>query len=172
MDKKLVNEINKQITYEFYSEFLYLSMAAYASEHDLPGFENWYITQAAEEHFHATKFVNYLHARDEKAIITGFENPPVEFNSLLDTFEQSLDHEKIVTGRINLLMSIAHEVHDYAAISFLNWYVDEQVEEEESFTNMIGQIKLVGGAGPGLYYLDKEAGARTFTQPAADGTAQ
>ncbi len=172
MDKKLVEEINKQITFEFYSEFLYLSMASYASDLDLPGFENWYLMQAAEEDLHATKFVNYLHARNEKAIITGFENPPVDFESLLDSFEQALEHEKFVTGRINLLMSIAHEVKDYAAISFLNWYVDEQVEEEESFTNMIGQIKLVGNRGQGLYHLDKQAGARTFTPPAADGTAQ
>ena len=172
MDKKLVDEINKQITYEFYSEFLYLSMASYASEHDLPGFEKWYLTQAAEEDFHATKFVNYLHARDEKAIITGFENPPVDFESLLDTFQQSLKHEKFVTERINLLMSIAHDVKDYAAISFLNWYVDEQVEEEESFNNMIGQIKLVGNGGQGLYHLDKQAGTRIFTPPAANGAAQ
>ncbi len=168
MNKKLVDEINKQITYEFYSSFLYLSMAAYASENDLPGFESWYTVQAQEENFHAMKFFNYLHSRDEKAIITGFENPPVDFKSLLDTFEVSLEHEKFVTERINLLMSIAHEVKDYAAISFLNWYVDEQVEEEESFNTMIGQIKLVNNEGQGLYHLDKEAGVRVFTPPAAN----
>ena len=167
MNKRLVDEINKQITYEFYSEFLYLSMAAYASENDLPGFESWYIVQTQEEHFHAMKFVNYLHSRNEKVVITGFENPPTEFKSLLETFETSLEHEKFVTDRINLLMSIAHEEKDYAAISFLNWYVDEQVEEEESFTNMIGQIKLLHNDGPGLYHLDKQAGTRVFVPPTA-----
>lgn len=168
MNKKLVDEINKQITYEFYSSFLYLSMAAYAAENDLPGFESWYIVQAQEENFHAMKFYNYLHARDEKAIITGLENPPVNFESLLATFKISLKHEKFVTDRINLLMSIAHEEKDYAAISFLNWFVDEQVEEEESFNNIIGQMKLLQNDGPGLYHLDKEVGARTFTPPVAN----
>lgn len=168
MNKKLVDEINKQIKYEFYSSFLYLSMAAYAAQNNLPGFENWFLVQVQEENFHAMKFVNYLHTRDEKAVITGFENPPTEFKSLTETFEISLDHEKSVTKRINNLMSIALEVKDYAAVSFLNWYVDEQVEEEESFSNIIGQMRLLKNDGPGLYHLDKEVGARVFTPPAAN----
>ena len=167
MNKRLTDEINKQIGLEFYSAHFYLSMAAYAAANDLPGFESWFKTQDQEERFHAMKFFNYLNQRDEKVVMTGFENPPTEFNSVLDAFEKGLEHEKTVTARINLLMSIAHEEKDYAAVNFLNWYVDEQVEEEESFSNMIGKIKLVGD-GMGLYELDKEAGARTFTPPAAE----
>ena len=166
MNKRLVDEINKQITYEFYSAHFYLSMAAYAAGNDLQGFENWFITQVQEENFHAMKLYNYLNQRGEKAIITGFENPPTEFSSLLNAFEEGLKHEKFVTDRINLLMSIALEEKDFAAVNFLNWYVDEQVEEEESFNTMIGKIKLVGD-GMGLYELDKEAAARTFTPPTA-----
>ena len=166
MNKKLVDEINKQIMYEFYSAHFYLSMAAYAAENDLPGFENWFLMQIQEEDFHAMKFYNYMHQRNEKAVIYGFEDPPKDFKSLLDAFEASLKHEKFVTERINLLMSIALEEKDYAAVNFLNWYVDEQVEEEESFSTMIGKIKLVGD-GMGLYELDKEAAARTFTPPVA-----
>ncbi len=168
MNKKLVDEINIQIMHEFYSEFLYLSMAAYAAENDLPGFESWYLTQVQEENFHAMKFYHYLHSRNEKAIAPGFEKPPADFDSLLDTFEKALAHEKFVTERINLLMSIALEEKDYAAVSFLNWYVDEQVEEEETFNDMIGKIKLVHNNGPGLYHLDKEAGTRTFIPPVAN----
>ncbi len=166
MNKKLVDEINKQISLEFYSKHFYLSMAAYASANDLPGFENWLLVQGDEENFHAMKFYNYLNQRNEKVVIFGFEDPPVEFSSVLDAFEKGLAHEKIVTDRINFLMSIAHEEKDYAAVNFLNWYVDEQVEEEESFSTMIGKLKLVGD-GMGLYELDKEAAVRTFTPPAA-----
>lgn len=164
MNRKLVDEINKQIMYEFYSSHFYLSMAAYAALNDLSGFESWFLVQIQEENFHAMRFYNYLNQRNEKAVIYGFENPPTEFDSLLDAFEKALEHEKFVTERINLLMSLAHEDKDYAAVNFLNWYVDEQVEEEESFSTMIGKIKLVGD-GMGLYELDKEAAARVFTPP-------
>lgn len=165
MDKNLCDEINKQITYEFYSKHFYLSMAAYAAQNDLQGFENWFLVQTEEEDFHAMKFYHYLHQRDEDVVITGFDNPPVQFDSLLAAFGAGLEHEKFVTGRINTLMRIAHEVQDYAAVNFLGWYVDEQVEEEESFSTMIGKIKLVGD-GMGLYELDKEVATRSFTPPA------
>jgi len=164
MNKKLIDEINKQITLEFYSAHFYLSMAAYAAQNDLPGFENWFLQQKDEETIHAMKFYNYLHTRDEAVVIQGFDNPPTAFDSLLDAFEKGFAHEKTVTERINYLMSLAHESKDYAAVNFLNWYVDEQVEEEESFSQMIGQIKLIGKEGMGLYHLDKEAAARTAAQ--------
>lgn len=168
MKQKLVDEINKQIEYEFFSAHLYLAMAAYCAQNDLLGFENWFLTQVEEERYHAMKFFNYLHERDCKAVITGFDNPTTEYGSLLNVFESGLEHEKFVTSRINLLMDIAVEEKDYAAISFLNWYIDEQIEEEDSFKAMIGKIKLVGEKGPGMYQLDKEAAARTFTPPVED----
>lgn len=167
MNKRLVEEINKQIGLEFYSQHFYLSMAAHAAANDLPGFESWFLTQGREEHYHAMKFYYYLNQRDEKVVITGFEDPPSEFASVLDAFEQGLAHEKTVTDRINLLMSIAHEEKDYAAVNFLNWYVDEQVEEEDTFGTMIGKVKMVGD-GMGLYELDKEAAGRTFTPPTGE----
>ena len=164
MDKRLLDEINKQIGLEFYSQFFYLSMAAHAAANDLPGFESWFLTQGREENFHAMKFYHYLVQRDEKVVITGFEDPPTDFSSVLDAFEKGLAHEKTVTDRINFLMSIALEEKDYAAIKLLNWYVDEQVEEEDTFSTMIGKVKMVGD-GMGLYELDKEAATRTFTPP-------
>lgn len=167
MDKRLVDEINKQITYEFYSAFLYLSMASYCAENDLPGFESWFKVQKDEEEFHANKFLDYLHERDEHAIITGFDNPPEEFTSLLDALEKSLEHEKFVTSRISFLLDIAYDIKDYAAIEFLNWFIKEQIEEESSFNTLIGQVKLIGDKGPGIFQLDREAGARVFTPPIA-----
>jgi ferritin len=165
MDKKLVQAINTQLNYEFESAHVYLAMQAYVAELGLEGFENWLGVQYEEEVFHARKFINYLNERGERVEITGFETPRKDFDSLLEVFEVALEHEKGVTARINNLMKIAHEVGDYAAISFLQWYVDEQVEEQSSFTKAIEQIKLVKDAG--LYMLDKEFGARVFVDPNA-----
>ena len=105
----------------------------------------------------------YLGERGARINVKGFENPENNFKSLLDVFEVSLQHELSVTDRINNLMSISHDVKDYAAISFLQWFVDEQVEEEDNFGKLIDKIKLVKDAG--LYMLDKEVGARVFVDP-------
>ncbi len=169
MDKKLVDAINVQIKNEFYSAFLYLAMASYAADNDMLGFETWLKTQADEEQMHATKFVDYLHERGERALISGFDNPQNEYDSMLEVFEAGLEHEKFVTDRINNLMSIAHETNDYASISFLNWYIDEQVEEEASFTTVINKLKMVGSSPMGLYQLDKEMGRRPAAAPPAAG---
>lgn len=163
MDKVLVDAINKQLNYEFESAHVYLAMQAYVADLGLEGFENWLGVQYEEEVFHARKFVAYLNERGERVEITGFETPRKEFKNLLDVFEVALEHEKGVTARINNLMKIAHEVSDYAAISFLQWYVDEQVEEEDSFNTLIDKIKLVDGGG--LYMLDRELLTRSFTPP-------
>jgi ferritin len=163
MHTKLVNAINDQLNYEFESAHVYLAMQAYVQTLGLDGFENWLGVQYEEEIFHARKMMAYLAERGERVIIKGFETPKQNFKSLLEVFETALEHEKGVTARINNLMSIAHEVKDFAAISFLQWYVDEQVEEEDSFQKIIDKIKLVKDAG--LYMLDNELATRTFTPP-------
>jgi len=163
MDKKLVNEINTQLNFEIESAHVYLAMAGYVATLGLDGFENWFMIQYEEELSHAKKFINYLNERGERVHITGFETPRNDFDSLLEVFEVSLNHEKEVTRRINNLVSIAHDVKDYAAISFLNWYVDEQVEEEDTFGKLIDKIKLVKDAG--LYMLDQEMATRVFVDP-------
>lgn len=169
MNKKLVDAINEQIKNEFFSAFLYLAMASYAADQELLGFESWLLNQAAEEQIHATKFVNYLHERGERAVIKGFKDPKNDYSSLLEVFEDGLVHEKFVTSKINELMSIAHDDKDYASVSFLNWYIDEQVEEEASFTTVINKIKLVSGSPVGLYQLDKEMAGRV--PPSVDAGA-
>jgi len=163
MNKKLVDAINTQINYEIESAHIYLAMASYISTLGLEGFESWMMVQYDEELAHAKKFINYLNERGARVEIKGFENPRNDFESLLDVFEVSLQHELSVTDRINNLMSISHDVKDYAAISFLQWFVDEQVEEEDNFGKLIDKIKLVKDAG--LYMLDKEVGARVFVDP-------
>jgi len=160
MNEKLINAVNDQLNFEIESAHIYLAMAGYISTLGLEGFENWMMVQYEEELAHAKKFMAYLGERGARINIKGFENPENNFKSLLDVFETSLHHEHEVSARINNLMSIAHEVKDYAAISFFQWYVEEQVEEEDNFGKMIDKIKLVKDAG--LYLLDKDAALRVF----------
>lgn len=163
MNQKLVDAINTQINYEIESAHIYLAMAGYVATLGLEGFENWMMIQYEEELAHAKKFMTYLNERGARVDIRGFENPRNDFESLLEVFEVSLKHEYSVTERINNIMGIAHDVKDYAAISFLQWFVDEQVEEEDNFGKIIDKIKLVGGKG--LYMLDKDMAARVFVDP-------
>jgi ferritin len=166
MKQNLVDEINNQIKYEFFSAQLYLAMASFCKERDYDGFESWFMVQYQEEHFHAMKFYRYLHERGAKVEITGFEDPRVEYANLKHVFEYGISHEKMVTQRINKLMDIATVNKDYAAIQFLQWFINEQVEEEDSFRSMHNKIKMVGEVGEGMYHLDKEAAMRVFTPPA------
>ncbi len=160
MDKRLENAINDQLNFEFESAHIYLAMVGYVATLGLDGFENWLLIQYEEEIAHAKKFMRYLNERGGRIRIDGFTNPENEFKSLLEVFEVSLAHEKKVTARINNLMKIAHEISDYASVSFLQWYFDEQVEEEDNFSKLIDKIKLVKDSG--LYMLDKELLTRVF----------
>lgn len=160
MNKRLVDAINEQLNFEIESGHIYLAMAGYISTLGLEGFENWMMVQYDEELAHAKKFITYLGERGARVHVAGFETPRNEYSSLLEAFEVSLGHEKEVSRRINELMTIAHEVKDYAAISFFQWYVEEQVEEEDNFSKLIDKIKLVKDAG--LYMLDKEVALRVF----------
>mgnify|MGYP001233723314 CR=1 FL=1 len=168
INKKLEERINYQINRELYSEYLYLSMSAYLENNGLAGMANFMRVQAQEEHFHAMKFFTYVNERGGRVVLDAIEQPPVDFESPLAVFEESLNHEKIVTDLINKLMDLAIEVNDHATRSFLNWYVDEQVEEENSFQTIIDKLELVGGKGHGLLMLDKDLGLRVFTPPVAE----
>jgi ferritin len=140
-------------------------MSAYLESKGLEGMANFMKVQAEEEHFHAMKFFNYLNERGGRVELEAIEKPPLNFDSPLAVFEESLKHEKLVTSLINKLMDTAIAVNDHAARSFLNWYVDEQVEEEASFEAILDKMELVGGKGHGMLMLDKDLGARVFTPP-------
>lgn len=163
MNKKLQDAINTQINFEIESAHIYLAMQSYVAEEGLNGFENWLDIQYQEELAHAKKFMKFVNERGGRVLITGFEDPRNDYTSLLEVFEVALEHEKEVTRRINEIMFMAHEEKDYATISFLQWFIDEQVEEEDNFSNLITQIKRVQSGG--LYMLDKELAGRVFVDP-------
>ena len=166
LSPKLQDAFNEQINRELYSEYLYLSMAAYCYEMDLDGFANFFMVQTQEEHFHAIKMFNFVTDCGSRVILKKIEEPPVEFKSVKELFEKTLEHEKLVTKSINELMNVAVKENDHASASFLKWYVDEQVEEETTDHKILSKIKLVEGNGYGLLMIDQELAARTFTPPA------
>lgn len=166
LSQKLQDAINAQINKELYSEFFYFAMAAYFESEGLKGFANFFKVQVEEERFHSMKFFNYMNERGAKVIMDAIAAPPQEFKSALDVFEQAYKHEQFVTKSINDLMALAMAENDFATISFLNWYVDEQVEEEATMDDIVNQLKFIGDNGYGLLMLDKELGSRSFTPPA------
>ncbi|MEG0283965.1 MAG: ferritin [Erysipelotrichales bacterium] len=161
MNKEMVELINSQINFEIYSANIYLDMACYCGAEGFAGFQNWMDIQYQEEMSHAKKLINYLIDLGERPTITNWEeNPTTTYESILEVAQTSLAHEKVVTERFNFMMSKAIEANDYATQNFLNWFINEQVEEEASFEEMISKIKLVKDAG--LYLLDQEYGSRVF----------
>lgn len=162
MNNKIQDAINEQINAEIFSGYLYLSMAAHFDAEGLPGFANWMKAQAQEEMAHAMKFYSYINERGGQVILKKIDQPETKFDSPLHIFEMALGHEKKVTGLINKLYELAAKEKDYAFQSFLTWYIDEQVEEEATASEMIDKIKLAGEKGPGLFMLDKELGTRAY----------
>lgn len=165
LSKNLQNAINEQINREFFSEYLYLSMAGHCYTGNMDGFANYFLVQAQEEHFHAMKFFNFVNDRGGKVELKAIAGPKVHFKSLIEIFEETLEHEKLVTASINKLMDIAIKEKDHALISFLKWYVDEQVEEESTVGKILHKLKLIEGDGHGLLMIDSELAAKVFTPP-------
>lgn len=167
INQRLEKAINEQINAELYSAYLYLSMGAYFEDQGLSGFANWMRIQFEEEQFHGLKFFDYLAERGGRVMLEAIEKPETNWESPLAVFEEVLKHERHVTSLINNLIDIAIEEKDHAAKSFLNWFIDEQVEEEATAENLVHQLKLVEGDGRGLLMLDKDLATRTFTPPTA-----
>ncbi len=165
ISEKMEKAFNDQINKELYSEYLYLSMQAYFESLNLKGFVNWFTVQVQEEHAHAIGMFDYLHERGGKVELQAIDKPRTEWKSPLECFENVLEHEQYVTSRINALMDTAEEVKDRAALSFLDWYLKEQVEEEANVGNVLATLKLIGDDKKALLMLDKDLAARTFVQP-------
>ncbi len=163
MDKKLVKSLNSQFNFELYSAYIYASMASYLKSLDLNGFANWMDIQVQEELAHVKKFYNFLHDRNETVEFDAIPKPQHSWESPLAVFEHALEHEKIVTKRINDLVDQAGKTSDHATINFLQWFISEQVEEEANVMSVVQQIKLVGKS---LFLLDRELGQRVFNPPA------
>lgn len=167
ISKKMEAAFNEQIKWEFYSGYMYLSMAAYFDSLGLAGFASWMRVQELEERFHAQKFMAQIVERGGKVKLLPIDGPPTDWASPLAAFEDSLKHEIGVTKRINNLMDLAQKEKDHAGNIFLEWFVTEQVEEEASFGDAIAKLKLVDKTPGGLFMLDKDFSARSFNPTAA-----
>ena len=163
---KTAMAINNQINAEMYSAYLYLGMSGYCAEAGLKGGANWFYVQAKEEMVHAEKLYNYVQAQGQRVELLTIDAPPSDFKSVLDCFERALEHEKKVTALINDLVALAVEQKDRATEIYLDWFVAEQVEEEESAKDVVDRLTLAGAQGPGLFMVDTELAARVFTPPA------
>ncbi|MGD9494888.1 MAG: ferritin [Armatimonadota bacterium] len=166
MDQRMVDAINKQINAELWSAYIYYAMAAWFEENDLPGMANWMKVQVQEELFHADKFFNFVAERGGRVVLSPIADPGKDWDSAAAVFEHAYQHEQWVTSNINGLMDLAIELKDHATASFLQWYVDEQVEEEANTSKVAQQLRMVEGSAS-LFMLDKELGARVFTPPTA-----
>ena len=165
ISKKLQDAINYQINRELFSEYYYLSMASYFNASGLSGFENFFLVQVEEERFHAMKMYRFLNEKGGRVDLRAIEAPKTEFKSALEVFNLAYKHEQLVSSLINDLMDLAITENDHAAKNFLNWFVEEQVEEEASMDTILNKLKLIGGEGHGLLMLDNELSQRVFNPP-------
>ncbi len=163
LSKRMEEAFNTHVNRELYSAFLYLSMSNRSNHIGLKGFANWFMVQYHEEMLHAMKMFEYIQRTGGSARLKAIEEPPSEWSSALDMLEQTYEHEKKVTAWINELMEIAIEEKDHASQIFIQWYITEQVEEEENDTDLIAQLKLINDDPQGLMLLDRELAGRMTT---------
>lgn len=165
LSKGMEAALNEQLNREMYSAYLYMSMSSYAGSIGLKGFANWFMVQYHEEMLHAMKLYEHINVRGGRAILKAISEPPAEFASPLDMFQKTLEHEQYITKSINDRMELAIAEKDHATQIFLQWYVTEQVEEENNDHEIIAQLKNIKNDSQGLILLDRELGARVTTVP-------
>ena len=162
---KLCTALNKQINAEMYSSYLYLSMSAWFEDRSLSGFGNWMRVQAEEETFHAMKMFDYVIERGGRVVLESIQQPESDWESPLSVIEAVLKHEELVTGLINDMVDISMDVRDHAGTYFLQWYVEEQVEEEANVGTLLDRMKMIADDSAGMFALDMEMAKRVFTPP-------
>jgi ferritin len=160
LSKKLEGAVNEQIKNELYSAYLYLAMAAHCEHKNFKGFANWLKIQAKEEVAHAMRLYDFVNDRGGKVVLSAIDQPPAEYQSLTEIFEKVLNHEKGVTTKINHLYELAKEENDYPLQVHLQWFIDEQVEEEKNPAEILAMLQLIGESGSGIMMLDHELGER------------
>ena len=161
MDPKVMKLINDQITHEFYASYLYLAMAAHFEEQNYDGFAQWFRMQAKEEEFHAMKLFDYLVERGARIELQQIDKPPVDFGEPVDAFKAALAHEQKVTGLINTIYEAALEAKDYPTQVMLQWFIEEQVEEEDTTGTAVERLEMAGDSKAALMFLDSEYGKRS-----------
>ena len=164
LSKELEAALNEHLGAELYASHLYLSMAAYCESLPLPGAARWMSIQSLEERDHALRFFRYIADRDGRVVLGRLDEPPSDFGSPRSLFEQALDHERAVSERINELYRMSSEAGDYATQAFLQWFVQEQVEEESTLSGLVDALGMIGDDKPGLLALDRELAARSREQ--------
>ncbi|NMB06882.1 MAG: ferritin [Tissierellia bacterium] len=162
VSEKLLKELNDQFNFELESAYVYMSMAAYCSAEDYDGFAHFFIVQAQEEYQHAMKFYDFIYDVDGRAIMKAIPEPDKDYDSILDAFKKALAHEELVTSKINKLVDLAKEENNHVTLNFLQWFVEEQLEEETSMKKIISTLERIDGNFQGMYMLDKELGERVL----------
>ncbi len=165
INEKMEQAFNDQINKEFYSSYLYLSMAAYLQEIGLTGFASWMRVQVQEETFHATAMLDYLLERGGNVKLEAIPAPPHKWVNVLEVFEETLKHEQQISAWVNDLADVADEQRDRAAATFIQWFIKEQVEEEATASDILAKLKLINLNGDALFSMDKDLSTRTFVQP-------
>ena len=160
--ERLNSAINDQIKNELESYYIYLSMAAYLHSKSLDGMGHWMRAQAHEEMIHAMKFIEHLIDRDGKVILQDLKQLKTDWSSPLEAFQDALEHERFISGKINDLTTIAREEKDYASEPMLAWFTDEQIEEEASAGKIVDELGMIGEDKSALLMLDRELGARSY----------
>ena len=162
---KMTTAFNEQINAEQFSSFLYLSMSAWFSTNGLPGFATWMRAQAKEEMFHADKMFDYLLERGGVVKLKKIDKPKTNWKSPMEVMEDVAAHEAKVTSLINDLVDCALDERDHASNIFLQWFVEEQVEDEASVGEVLDRLKMVGDKSSGMFQMDMEMSKRVFTEP-------
>lgn len=165
LSKKVVELLNDQVNKEFYSAYLYLDMSNYYKNEGLDGFANWYKVQAQEERDHAVLFMDYMQQNGEAVVLEAIAKPDKEYKAFIDPLQESAKHERNVTGLIHNIYGAAYEEKDFRTMQFLDWFVKEQAEEEDTADDMIKKYELFGSDSKGLYMLDNELSSRAYTAP-------
>jgi ferritin len=165
VSRKMEEALNGQVNKEMYSAYLYMAMSAYSDSIGLKGFANWFMVQYHEEMLHAMKIYEFIARVGGKVKLASVAEPPSEFGTPLEMFKKTLEHEQFITKSINDLVDLAMEDKDHATQIFLQWYVTEQVEEEENDNDIIAKLELVGNGKEGIFMIDQELGGRMTTVP-------
>ncbi len=160
LSKGIQDAINDQIHHEFHSAYVYLSMSAYLEAANFTGFAKWMRIQATEEVKHAMRLFDYVNDRNGRVTLKALEQPAANYKSVLDVFENALQHEMKVTGLIHTLYELAKQENDYATQVALQWFINEQVEEEATASKVVDRLKIAGNDGAALLMLDNELGSR------------
>ena len=172
LSKKLEAALNQQINEEYYSSYIYLAMAAYLEDKNLDGCAHWMQMQAQEESQHAMKIFNYMVDRGGRVELFEVKAPPKEWDSPLEVFKASLEHEQYMTGNINKLTDLAIAEKDHATSNLMQWYISEQVEEEAQVEDIVKKLEMMGSEGPGLFMIDRDLKTRPAPAILTEGGAQ